>query len=146
MLMEDEQIVIRSCIQCNNPIGEHARFCNHCGALQEKDLEAHSHRQGYWLTSMIVFFTLDLIICLIWKFNDELQTVQALLVADSLFAIIAIIWFAMMRKELWPVLRWNNFSYAKLALYSLIAIGSAYVVDIIVTWLNRSMFDSDISY
>ena len=143
---DNSPVIIRTCIYCNSPIAEHAQFCTTCGGLQEKEFVEKNEKQGYWLTSMAVFFCLDLIIILIWHYAENLQSVNTLFVVDAILACIAIIWFVIMRKHLWPILRWNNFSLGKLVLYSILAIAASMVVNVIVTWMNRSFFDSDVNY
>jgi uncharacterized protein len=131
------------CIHCNFSISREARFCSNCGSLQEKDYTERSSKQGYWLGSMIIFFVLELIVCLVANFNDTYGGIGALLVYDIIFIVIAVVWTGIMWEEVKPLLRWNNFSIVKVLLYSVAAIAGAIVVNFIVTWLNRSIFNME---
>lgn len=132
-----------NCINCSILIAQDARFCNNCGALQEKGFSENSQKQDYWLFSLAIFFFIQLLVCLIGNFSDKFTGLGPLLIFDIILSLVTIVWVIMMRKELKGILTWKSFSITKLLLYGVVAIIVALIVNFIVAWLNKSIFNEE---
>lgn len=135
------------CMHCHLPIAAEARFCNHCGALQEEegsDIDDTIRRQK-WLGILSLFFGILVVISLIAAFG-KIRTLGPLLGLDTVFSITTVCYAIAFRKELRPLFKWNNFSVVKVLLYAGGAVVAALIVNVIVKWLNRSIFDGDVYY
>jgi uncharacterized protein len=134
------------CIHCNLPVAEEARFCNHCGMLQDMpDIEDAEQRQNR-LVMLAVFFAIHLGVCLLSNFNPSAHSLVPLFIFDGILSVVTLIYAVILRKELKPLLRWNNFSVLKVLAYGSAAILAAIAVNYSVKWLNRTIFDTESYY
>jgi membrane protease YdiL (CAAX protease family) len=144
--MEDQLVYERVCMHCNQPIAVEARFCNHCGSLQGvPDIDDAVQRQSR-LVMLSFFFGVHLIVCLIANFSHDTHGLTTLFTFDAILSITTICYAIILRKELKHLLRWNNFSVLKVVGYGAAAIVAAIIVNYMVRWFNRSIFDSDSYY
>ena len=134
------------CIHCNQYIAEEARFCNHCGALQnEHDIEDAVKKQQR-LLMLSIFFGVHLTVCLISNFTRYIRGLIPLMVVDSVLSIFTLVYVILYWQELKKLFRWNHFSLAKIFSYASTAVIGAIVVNYAVKWLNRTIFDSETYY
>lgn len=136
----------RTCIRCNQPIAAEARFCTHCGALQDApDIDDAIQRQRR-LGFLAVFFGIHLIVCLVANFDKDATGLTALMVFDGILSVATLCYAIVLRKEISHLLRWNNFSIIKTIGYAAAAIVAAIMVNYVVRWFNRSIFDTETYY
>jgi uncharacterized protein len=145
-LTEEQPPSVHRCIHCNLPVSAAARFCNHCGMLQGiPDIE-NAQQQQNRLVMLSVFFGVHLVICLISNFNPSAHSLVPLFIFDGILSLITVIYAVILRKELKPILRWNNFSVLKVLAYGSTAVLAAIAVNYSVKWLNRTIFDTESYY
>jgi len=140
----DEQPDI-TCIQCGTKLKSQARFCNNCGLAQSVNKTYDIYNWQKILIGLLSFFGLLTIICLIGNFSGNTD-IDFLFLIDFLFIVITITGVAIMWKDIKPFLLWKNFNVLKVFTYSLLSVVLAFVVNIIVNWLNRSIFGIEIYY
>lgn len=134
------------CIHCNQPIAEEASFCNHCGSLQAlPDYEDAEIRQNRVLL-LSFFFGVHLVVCLLANFNHSVRGLFPLLIFDGILSIVTIVYTVLLRKELGHIFRWVQFSFLKIIIYGSSAVVAAVAVNLIVKWLNRTIFDTESYY
>ena len=142
----DEQLDIpeRTCINCGTKLSIEARFCNNCGFTQ---VISHTYNSNWQrtLTGLLCFFGLLVIICLVGNFSGDTD-IDFLLLMDLLFVVITITGAAIMWNDIKPFLQWKKFNILKLAGYILLSVSLAVVVNIIIDWLNKSMFGVEVYY
>ena len=112
--------------------------------IMAKGFSENSEKQDYWLFSLAIFFFIQLLVCLIANFSNAYTGLAPVLVFDIILSLVTIGWVIMMRKELKGVLTWKSFSVIKLLSYSVVAIIAALVVNFIVAWLNKSIFNEEV--
>jgi len=142
----DEQLDIpeRTCINCGTRLTIEARFCNNCGFTQAIG-KTHDSNWQRTLVGLLCFFGLLTIVCLVSNFSGDTD-INFLLLIDLLFIVITITGAAIMWNDIKPFLKWNNFNILKVIGYGLLAVLLAIVVNIIIDWLNKSMFGVEVYY
>ena len=133
------------CIACNREIQENTHFCRHCGATQQV-LKQNEHDPRKVLNIVGLFYGVDMLMCLVIKFNDSLHELRYYLVFDTVNTILTIGFILYAFQNIKPCLRWNNFSVKRLMLYMVIAILSSIVVQYLVGMVNHKLFDEDEYY
>jgi len=135
-----------TCIHCQGVIKEGVLFCNHCGLRQFiPDIDDAVQKQRI-LIGLSVFFGIQLLVCLISHFNTTGHSLVSLFVFDGIITIATITYAVIYSRELKPLFRWPHFSIVKLFSYVSTAIIAAIVVNYIVKWLNRSIFNAESYY
>lgn len=134
------------CGTCQADIAPGSRFCTHCGNLQRSPEELEIPKTWAGLNQILFLFGLQLIICLVFKFVDGLDSFGDMLIVDTSMAGITVLFFAYNWKDNRKLLRWPNFSVQKLAMYCGVAFLSSLLVNYIVGWLNITLFDEDTNY
>jgi uncharacterized membrane protein len=142
-LTEEHPPAGHSCIHCNLPVAQEARFCNHCGMLQGMPDIENAEQQRNRLIMLSVFFGIHLLVCLISNFSPSAHSLVPLFIFDGILSLVTLTYAVILRKELKPLLRWNNFSVLKVLGYGTAAILAAIVVNYSVKWLNRTIFDTE---
>jgi len=143
----DSITVVNECIHCNQPIALEARYCNHCGVLQTAipDIEEAEQKQRM-LVSLSIFFGVHLAICLFSNFTKYTRGLIPLLIVDGALSLFTLFYAVLFWKDLKSLFGWKSFSIAKIASYASTAIIAAIVVNYLVKWLNKTIFDSDSFY
>lgn len=134
------------CIHCNLPISATAKFCNHCGLVQDHSDIDDAEKKQKRLTMLALFFGVHLTVCLISNFNINAHTLVSLFIFDGILSVVTIVYAIILRKELAHLFKWPNFSALKVLAYGSSAIVAATLVNISVKWLNRTIFDSESYY
>lgn len=142
----DEQLDIteRICINCGTKLAIEAKFCNNCGFTQAISKTYDSNWQRT-LVGLLCFFGVLTIVCLIGNFSGDTD-IDFLLLIDLLFIVVTVTGAAIMWNDIKPFLKWNNFNILKVIGYGLLAVLLAIIVNIIIDWLNKSMFGVEVYY
>jgi len=134
------------CMHCHQPIAEEARFCNHCGVLQAvPDIEDAVQKQQL-LTSLAIFFGVQLSVCLVANFTKYARGLVPLLIVDGVFSAFTLVYVVLFWADLRRLFRWKSFSVAKITYYAGSAIAGAMLVNFAVKWLNKTIFDTESYY
>jgi membrane protease YdiL (CAAX protease family) len=131
------------CMQCNLPIGEEARYCNHCGAFQTAPGAEDGRQRQERLISLAIFFGVHLVVCLIANFTNYTRGLVPLLIIDGVLSIFTLVYVVLFRKDLKKLFRWSHFSLVRLVAYAATAVTGAILVNYMVKWLNKNIFDSE---
>jgi membrane protease YdiL (CAAX protease family) len=134
----------KSCINCGTILPKTVKFCNNCGLAQSINTSYETNWQKP-LINLGCFFGLLTIVCLVGNFANN-TGIDFLLLIDLLFILIIIIWVGISWQDIRPFLLWKSFNILKLIVYSLAAVVFAIIVNVIVTWLNKSMFGIEAYY
>lgn len=134
-----------TCSNCNIELAEDSKFCSYCGTSQIIINENIDDRSKV-LTTLCLFYGLDLILCLMIKFIDGIQKFRYYLLFDIISAAITIIFVVFTFKDVKHSLKWNNFSLKKLFFYIGVAILFSIVVQFLVGLLNKSLFEGEYYY
>lgn len=133
-----------ACPRCDQTLSIQSRFCRHCGlSIHGSDPVAGQNRT---VTLLIIFYVLELIICGLVTFNESFKGFQALCIADTIMAVVAIFFFTLIWKDVKGLLSWQNFSIKKALVYVGITILFSTVVQLSVSWLNKSLFNDEFYY
>lgn len=141
---ESIEITERACTNCGSKLGIDAKFCNSCGSAQTISKTYDSN----WKTTLIglsIFFGALTIICLIGNFSSNTE-IDFLLLIDFLLIVITISGVGVSWKDVKPFLQWKSFNFLKVVGYSVLSIILAIIANVIVNWLNKSMFGIETYY
>ena len=133
-----------TCGSCSRGLPLNSRFCKYCGADQVEAQDESTNKD--LVIALILFYVIEVVICLLVTFNDSFQGLNVLLIADAIMAGTAILFSVYLWDDIVPVLKWKNFSLLKVAMYMGIAIAFSIPVQYSVKWLNSSLFDTDSYY
>lgn len=145
-ITEDTPIQETHCVHCNLIIAEDTRFCNHCGLRQDLPDIADAERRQQRLSMLSVFFGIQLLVCLIAKFNKDTPGLVRLFLFDAIFTVVTVAFYLLLEKELKHLLKWTHFSLLKLFAYASSSVIAAILVNYAVKWVNRTIFDSETYY
>lgn len=145
--MEEILISSKLCIQCARSIPAATRLCNHCGHLQPfgEDV-ADDIQRNKWLTILAIFYGIDLIICTIVNFFDYFRGLTWLFITEAVLALLTLIFISILWKDIRSLFQWKSFSFPKALVYATTAVLFAIVVNLMVKWLNKSIFEQDVYY
>ena len=133
-----------ACPKCEQALSIQSRFCRHCGlSIHSGDLAGNQNRT---VTLLIIFYVLELIICGLVTFNESFKGLEASCIADIIMAVVAMVVFFILWKDVKGLLSWRNFSFKKAITYIGITILFSSVVQLSVSWLNRSLFNDEFYY
>lgn len=142
--MAEDSTEFVACFRCSAVIKTTSRYCKQCGATQQSAEPLFVDKNI--INALVAFYLIELLVCGILTFSDDFRGLEYLLVADGIMALSAILFTLLIRQDVFPVLKWNNFSFRKLLVYTGIAIASSVVVQFVSKWINVSLFDTDNNY
>lgn len=145
-LMTHPGAALKICPHCKQSIPAEARVCKHCGFPQSHDVFPDDHVKNKWVRIITVFYTIDLIVCTIVNFVDYFHGLQWLLITEAVLGSLTLVFIFFLWRDLKPLLQWKSFTVAKSIVYIVAAILFAIVVNVLVKWLNKSIFDQDVFY
>lgn len=131
-------------MNCDAKLAVGARFCSSCGLAQTTSRTDESNWQRM-LIGLSFFFGLLTIICLIGSFSNN-TAIGFLLLVDLLFMVVTITGVVVSWNNIKPFLQWKSFNILKVIAYSALSIILAVIVNVIVNWLNKSMFGVETYY
>jgi membrane protease YdiL (CAAX protease family) len=143
---DTEESQLPHCGNCNLPVHEGSRFCNHCGHVITAVYEGSTEERWVAIKQTALFFAIHAVACCVFSFVDYFKGFSWSIVFDAFLAIVAVIFFAINWSKLKSVLEWHNFSISRLLGYCGIAIVGSLIVSFVVGWMNRSLFSTDFSY
>lgn len=136
----------RLCVRCNNPVAEEAMYCNNCGGLLTDVYNSDDPKDHQRLISIAIFFGVHLVACLVFNFAKFTKGLTSLLIFDGLLSLLTVVYAILFWKEIRYLFTWVYFSFIKIILYASTSIACAIVVNFVVKWLNRTIFDEEIFY
>jgi membrane protease YdiL (CAAX protease family) len=111
------------------------------------DEEEHDvNEKRKWLFILIVFYSFDLVVCCLVNFLPVFRGLQWLLVTQVALAVLTIVFKNFMMKALAPLFRWRSFAVSKALVYGIAAMMFAVVVNLVIAWLNKSIFNEDVHF
>ncbi|MCG7857227.1 CPBP family intramembrane glutamic endopeptidase [Flavihumibacter sp.] len=141
-----EEANLKSCSYCGSEIGENEYICPNCGRATVPEEEYEGAHETFRLL-VVVFFSINLIACLLFNFwPPAAQGLTGLVVVDLFLFFCAILFSYIMRRDILPLLHWNNFKWWKVIVLMIFAITSAILVNYGVKWINRFIFERELFY
>ncbi|MCO4293784.1 CPBP family glutamic-type intramembrane protease [Solitalea sp. MAHUQ-68] len=142
----EEEVQIKPCSQCEVAIPVSSKFCGTCGALQTEGYSIDEEERLRGVKQVGFFYTIEFIICLVVKFSELFRDLFSLILIDSFMAIVSIVFYAQNWIDNKQLLRFTNFSVLKVFKYIGLTICFSLLVNISMSWINRSLFDGDNYY
>ena len=143
--MEEQYIIIPTCEECETRVKDHHRFCPNCGAFLGAEAETIHIFNNSYLRSAFFFYLSYLAICLFVKYTNWFDNYDRLFWIEITLALLSV-WFAWRNKEsILPILKFNHFNWGILLGIITLSALCSWLVNISMTELNVSLFNTDIS-
>lgn len=111
--------------------------------MEEEVIETNNNR---WVGILVTFYGIDLVICMLANFLHFFQGFYWLFVTQCILAVITIIFIFIIGKDLGPLFKWQSFTWRKALVYAFAAILFAIVVNVLIRWLNKNIFEETVYY
>lgn len=145
--MEEVTRYTKVCSQCERPVADDAVFCKYCGFFQPiEDEEFEDLQSDKWLKVLMVFYSLDLVICTLVNFLDFFRGLRWLFITEVVLATLTVIFIAILWKDVKFLFEWKSFTIVKSLVYAVASVLFAIVVNVLVKWVNNSIFDQEVYY
>jgi membrane protease YdiL (CAAX protease family) len=127
------------CPQCQQESRSKAAYCSHCGAKLVPDGEPVYTKHVKKVS--VFFFVLLAYIALLHatEFQKDFPTI---VIADSVFALIIILFFIINFKEVKGLFNFKNLKPKILIIVFLSAVAMGFLVNVFADYLNKSLFDA----
>jgi membrane protease YdiL (CAAX protease family) len=144
--IEYDEPVLPHCNSCGHIVSEGNRFCNHCGTALQAIPERSDEEKWDAVKQAALFFLIHAVACCVFGFTKYFKTLSWSITFDVFLALVAVFFFSYNWSQLKSVLTWHNFSFLRLLKYCVLAIAGSFLVNIIIDWLNKSLFSKRFSY
>jgi membrane protease YdiL (CAAX protease family) len=128
------------CPNCETKLTDSDRFCRKCGFRFEVDQEPDIvSRKWNNVRQLLLFFIIEAVICA----SSHLKALHNLgsnTFLDIALAVTTVVFVSLNWKDCKPLLVWNNFSLRRLTVCCFLAVVGSVAVNIIVDWLNESLW------
>jgi uncharacterized protein len=135
-----------SCEDCGATVHEDNRYCHSCGSYLATQAVTINIFNNVALRSVFVFYFIYLLICLVVKHSTWFVSYNTLFWVEIVLAVISLRFAWLNRKELMPVLKFNNFRWDVLLGIILIGVVGSCLISFTVREVNVTFFDTDVSY
>jgi membrane protease YdiL (CAAX protease family) len=112
--------------------------------VEEEEISEAEHNK--WLRIVVVFYCVDLLICLMANFIHFFQGLKWLFITEGVLAVITIIFVVVVWHELKPAFRWDSFTWPKAIVYAVATVLFAVVVNVVIRWVNIHIFNENVYY
>lgn len=144
--MEEENNEQLGCRECSAKVLPGHRYCYNCGVYLGQEAVSVSIYNNADLRNIFVFYFIYLAFCLFVKNSSWFSSYDEMFWVELLLAGITT-WFAWLnRREIKPLLRFNNFKWYLLVGVVLLAAACSVIISLSVRELNVTFFQSEVSY
>lgn len=112
----------------------------------DHEFEEEQRRQRRWLWTIVIFYGIDLIICTLARFGKLYHTPEGLFITEGVLSAVAVVFAVINFKQLRSLFAWKGLVFSKALVYGVAAIILAIVVNMVIKWLNKSLFNQDTLY
>ena len=134
------------CPSCGANLQPEEIICQQCGQTTLSSEFWDGTYERYRLI-VVIFFSINLFVCLLFNFWPPAgETITGLILIDGFLLACGLFFAYLMRNDIKPLLRWNRFALWRLALLIFLAVGSAWVVNFGVKWINETVFERELYY
>lgn len=145
--MEETVVSTRLCVRCHEAIPADATVCAHCGAHQyDQGEEMDDDEARKWVRVLAFFYGTDLVVCTIVNFMEYFRGLEWLFITEAVLGVLTLLFITFLWKDISPLLQWKSFSIIKALKYCLMAFVFAVLVNVVIKWLNKSIFNQSIYY
>lgn len=142
----DDVNEISFCQECSQPVRDDHNYCAHCGAHLPAQEATVNIFNNFSLRQVFLFYFVYLFICLLVRYTHWFDSYDQMFWIEIAIAGFTT-WFAWQnRKQLLPVLRFNNFNWRILIVVLAIAVVASCIVNMGMRQVNVSFFGADVSY
>ena len=114
--------------------------------MEVEEEEISEAARTKWLRILITFYSIDFVICMMANLVHYFQGLHWLFIIEAILAFVTLIFVLIAGRDLKHLFKWQSFTITKALVYSIAAILFAIVVNIIIKWLNKNIFDEDEYY
>lgn len=144
--MEDELPIQYTCDECQHPVHEEHRYCANCGAYLNGQPVTINVFNNLSLRQVFTFYFVYLFICLAVKHSSWFSAYDELFWVELVLAAITLRFAWLNRRQISPVIRFNNFRwYIMAGIIALAAVASVFI-SITMREVNVTFFGSEVHY
>jgi uncharacterized protein len=144
--MEAQTPILHQCEECQHPVKDHHRYCGNCGAyLGSQEVKVNIFN-NLSLRTVFAFYFLYLLICLTVKHTRWFNNYDQMFWIEMVLAVITLRFAWVNRRQIVPVLRFNNFRWQTITVVAILAMTASMIVSISMREVNLSFFGSEVHY
>ena len=144
--MNEDLPIISTCDECNQPVKDEHRYCPNCGAHLPEQVVTINIFNNLSLRQVFLFYFVYLFICLLVKHSRWFNSYDEMFWVEIILGVITFRFTWLNRKEILPVLRFNNFKWYLLLGVIVFAGLSSALVNVSMRQVNVTFFNSDVNY
>lgn len=129
------------CPCCEQPVREGVRYCPHCGAYQQAEKTGAFNSVA--LRSVLIYYFVTLIICLLVKLDSVVSNVYDLMAAYAVDAVVTITFAVLNFNELKNLFNVRKVKPALMLAMVPAACASALAVNVFAEGVNRNLFNAE---
>ena len=99
-----------------------------------------------WLIVLSSLYGTDLLVCTIVYRTPQFRSLFWSVSTEIFLGLLAILFVALLYRDLRSLFSWKNFSFLKAAVYSGAAVLLAVVVNVVIKWVNFKLFHQDVHF
>jgi hypothetical protein len=107
------EITNKECCECSFPLTANSSFCGQCGMVKPVAETSLTELKWHLLKQVGLFYAIDLGICMVYKFADQLHTLVGLSLFYVITALITLFFLSLNSSESLQLLQWRSFHIGK---------------------------------
>lgn len=115
-------------------------------ALEPGDKAPVEMTGNWWLGVLLIFYGVDLLVCTVVNFMGYFHGLYWILFTEIFLALFAALFVVVIWRSVKPLFLFSGLKWQKILVYGLAAILFAVFVNMIINWVNRTVFHQDVYY
>ncbi len=144
--MLEEYYIQPTCEECEATVQHEQRYCHQCGNYLNAEAVTVNIFNNADLRLLFIFYFIYLFVCLLIKHSSWFDSYDRLFWIELILAAVTLRFVWLNRKDMKPVLRFNNFKWYILLGVMMIAVAGSVLVSLSARELNVTFFHTEVNY